>query len=197
MSSAEISKRLNGRDLINIGIYTAIYFVVVMALAMTGLIPICLILLSSMIAVVGGIPFMLFLTKVKKPGMILIMSVIMGIIMFVTGMTWMPIPVSIVTGLIAEFVYWRGNYSSIKSAILTTGVFPLWACGNYLPLFLQREQYFADRASYGEEYAAQVMQLTPDWMFIVLVVATFVCGIIGGLIGKALLKKHFEKAGIA
>lgn len=197
MSKKESGNKLNGRDLINIGIYTAIYFVIAMALAMTGLIPIFLILLSSMIGIVGGIPFMLFLTKVKKPGMILIMSTIMGILMFVTGMTWMPIPFSILTGLIAELIYRGGNYKSMRSAILTAGVFPFWACGNCLPLFLQREQYFADRTSYGQEYVDSVMNLTPVWMFFVLLAETFVCGVIGGLLGKALLKKHFERAGIA
>ena len=100
MSKQKSRNRLNGKDFINIGIYTAIYFVISIALAMTGLIPIFLILLSSMIGIVGGIPFMLFLTKVKKSGMILIMSTIMGILMFVTGMTWMPIPFYVLTGLI-------------------------------------------------------------------------------------------------
>lgn len=190
-------KGLNGRDLINIGIYSAIYFVIAMALAFTGLIPIMLMLLSSMYGLICGIPFMLFLTKVKKPGMILIMSVIMGILMFVTGMTWMPIPFSVLTGIIAELVYRSGKYGSMKAAVLTAGVFPLWACGNYLPLFLQRDQYFADRTSYGQEYADAVMRLTPNWMFPVLLVMTFVFGILGGLIGKKLLKKHFQKAGIA
>lgn len=197
MSKQETGNKLNGRDLINIGIYAAIYFVIVMALAMTGLIPIFLILLSSMVGIIGGIPFMLFLTKVKKPGMILIMSLIMGILMFVTGMTWMPIPFSIVTGIIAELVYRNGGYKSMHSAILTTGLFPLWACGNYLPLFLQKAQYFADRTRFGQDYIDAVAKLTPDWMFFVLLIATFACGVIGGLIGKALLKKHFERAGIA
>ncbi len=197
MGKQESGNKLNGRDIINIGIYTAIYFVIVMALAMTGLIPIFLILLSSMIGIVGGIPFMLFLTKVKKPGMILIMSLIMGILMFITGMTWMPIPFSIVTGIIAELVYRNGGYKSMRSAVLTAGVFSLWACGNYLPLFLQRAQYFADRSSYGKEYIDAVVTLTPSWMFFVLLIATFACGVIGGFIGKALLKKHFERSGIA
>lgn len=67
MSKQESVNKLNGRDFINIGIYTAIYFVIVMVLAMTGLIPIFLVLLSSMIGIIGGIPFMLFLTKVKSP----------------------------------------------------------------------------------------------------------------------------------
>ena len=194
MSKQETGNKLNGRDFINIGIYAAIYFVIVMALAMTGLIPIFLILLSSMVGIIGGIPFMLFLTKVKKPGMILIMSLIMGILMFLTGMTWVPIPFSIVTGAIAELVYWNGRYKSMRSAILT---FPLWSCGNYLPLFLQKAEYFADRTSYGQEYIDTVVKLTPNWMYFVLLIATFICGIIGGFIGKALLKKHFERAGIA
>ena len=195
MSEKKEKKGLSGRDLI--GIYSAIYFVIVMALAMTGLIPIMLMLLSSMIGILGGIPFMLFLTKVRKPGMIFIMSLIMGILMFVTGMTWMPIPFAILTGIIAEITYRAGKYKSMKAAVLTSGVFPLWACGNYLPLFLQREEYFADRSNYGQEYIDTVMNLTPDWMFWALIVMTFVCGIVGGFIGKVLLKKHFKKAGIA
>ena len=197
MNKQENSNRLNGRDLINIGIYSAIYLVLAIALAMTGLVPIFLILLSSMYGIICGVPFMLFLTKVKKPGMIFIMSTIMGIVMFATGMTWMPIPFSMVTGLIAELVYKSGKYQSMKAAVITCGIFPMWACGNYLPLFLQREQYFVDRASYGQEYADAVMSMTPDWMYFVLLVMTFVCGVVGGLIGKKLLKKHFVKAGIA
>ena len=189
-------KGLTGRDLINIGIYSAIYFVISLALAFTGLIPVMLLLLSSMYGLICGIPFMMFLTRVKKPGMILIMSAIMGILMFVTGMTWMPIPFSILTGLLSELVYRSGGYKSMRAAVLTAGVFPLWACGNYLPLFLQREQYFADRASYGQEYADAVIRMTPNWMFPALLVMTFVFGILGGLIGKKLLKKHFLKAGI-
>ena len=129
--------------------------------------------------------------------MIFIMSEIMGVVMFATGMTWMPIPFSVVTGIIAEIVYRSGNYSSMKAAVLTCGIFPMCACGNYLPLFVQREQYFAERASYGQEYADAVMRMTPNWMFFVLLIMTFVCGIMGGLIGKKLLKKHFVKAGIA
>lgn len=197
MNKQEKQNRLNGRDLINIGIYSAIYLVLAIALAMTGLIPIFLILLSSMYGIICGVPFMLFLTKVKKAGMIFIMSVIMGVVMFATGMTWMPIPFSILTGLIAEFTYKMGGYKSMKAAVLTCGIFPMWACGNYLPLFLQRDQYFADRASYGQDYVDTVMRFTPNWMYAVLLVMTFVCGIIGGLIGKKLLKKHFKKAGIA
>ena len=61
-------KKLTGKDLINIGIYGAIYFVILFAVAMLGMIPIFLPLLSVFVPILGGIPFMLFLTRVKKPG---------------------------------------------------------------------------------------------------------------------------------
>ena len=53
-------KKLKGRDLINIGIYSAIYFVILMAIAMLGMIPIFLPLLSVLVPIIGGIPFMLY-----------------------------------------------------------------------------------------------------------------------------------------
>ncbi len=40
--------KLKGRDLINVGIYGAIYFVILFAVAMLGLIPVFLPLLSGM-----------------------------------------------------------------------------------------------------------------------------------------------------
>ena len=52
-------KRLEGRDLMNIGIYGAIYFVILFAVAMLGMIPIFLPLLSVLVPILGGIPFML------------------------------------------------------------------------------------------------------------------------------------------
>ena len=68
--------------------------------------------------------------------------------------------------------------------------------GNYLPLFTDYEGYFAQRADYGQAYIDAVQKLMPLWMEPVLLIACFVCGIIGGLLGRALLKKHFEKAGL-
>ena len=47
--------KLKGRDLINVGIYAAIYFVILMAVAMLGMIPIFLPLLSVLVPILGGI----------------------------------------------------------------------------------------------------------------------------------------------
>ena len=91
MNERKECKKLDGKDLINIGIFTAIYFVVVFAVAMLGMIPIFLVLLTVFVPLVGGIIFELFLTKVKKFGMITIMGLLLGIIMLLTGMEYVPI----------------------------------------------------------------------------------------------------------
>ena len=188
---------MKGKDLINIGIFSAIYFVIVFIIAMLGMIPIFLPLLSVLVPIFGGIPFMLFLTRVKKFGMIWIMSIIMGIMMLLTGMSWPPLAVSLFSGLLAELVYRSGNYKSAAKAVITNGVFSLWVAANYLPLFFNAEKYWASRQNYGQDYIDTVTKLMPPWMCPVTFIAAFVCGIIGGLLGKALMKKHFEKAGIA
>ena len=61
--------RLQGKDLINIGIFTAIYFIVIFAAASIGFIPIFIPLISVIVPLVGGIPMMLFFSKIKKFGM--------------------------------------------------------------------------------------------------------------------------------
>ena len=56
--------RLQGKDLINIGIFTAIYFIVIFAAASIGFIPIFIPLISVIVPLVGGIPMMLFFSKI-------------------------------------------------------------------------------------------------------------------------------------
>ena len=190
-------EKLKGKDLINVGIYTAIYFVIIFALAMLGYIPIFMPLLSVIGPIIGGIPFMLFLTKVKKFGMILIMSIIMGIMMLLTGMGYYALIVGIVSGLIAELIYKSGSYKSVSKGVLTSGVFSIWLWGNFIPLFTNIEGYFSTRQDFGQDYIDALTALMPMWMCPTLLAAAFISGIIGGLVGKALLKKHFIKAGIA
>ena len=117
--------------------------------------------------------------------------------MLLTGMGPWPLLTCAIAGLLAELCIRSGNYRSAKKSVLAYGLFSLWIFGNYLPLFTDYEGYFAQRESYGQAYIDAVSKLMPLWMAPVLLIACFVCGILGGLLGRALLKKHFEKAGIA
>lgn len=78
-------KKLTGRDLITIGIFSAIYFVLNLAAMITGFIPVLWLLLPGVAGILTGIPFMLMESKVRKPGAILIMGAITALLYFVTG----------------------------------------------------------------------------------------------------------------
>lgn len=192
------SNKLQGKDLINVGIYTAIYLIITVLASRLNYIPIFMILLSVIVPIIGSIPFMLFLTKVKKFGMVLIMSTIMGLIMFLTGMGFWSIITGVLAGLLAELVLKSGDYASAAKSILASGVFSLWVFGNYIPMVITRDSYFENLVSvYSKEYADTLIGYVPSWMLPVLLVVCFVSGIIDALIGKAVMKKHFIRAGIS
>lgn len=189
--------RLNAKDLINVGIYTAICAVLCTAVAMTGVIPIMMVLLVVFVPIINGIPYMMFLTKVKKFGMITIMNVLLGAFMWLTGMSYYALVVGTVTGLIAEFIYRSGEYKSKKLGIITYAVSGIYLWANYFGIFFNADAYFSTRQNFGQDYIDSVTKLLPMWMCPVLLVVDIVCCIIGGWIGAKALKKHFEKAGIA
>ena len=191
-------QKLKGKDLINIGIYAAIFCVIVTAIAMLGFIPIMLPMLCVFVPILGGIPYMLFLTKVDKFGMITIFSVIVGLFLWVTGMGYWPTIFGIVFGVLTDIIAKSGNYKSSKKDILGCGVFNIAVFGNFVPLFTNIDAYFSTRQSFGEEYIEALTGIFANtWLIPAMIASCVICGWIGGFLGKALLKKHFEKAGIA
>ena len=190
------STRLNGKDLINVGIFTAIISVMMILISFIGFIPYLMPTYCIFMPLLIGIPWMLFATKVNKFGMVLIMGILLGIVLMLTGMGWYAMPLCIVVSLIAEFIMKSGDYKSAKKDIFAYGVFSLWVFGSYIPIFLTAEQYWADRGSYGEEYIATAMSIFQPWLAPIMIVACFVFGVIGAWIGLKVMKKHFVKAGI-
>lgn len=115
--------KLQGKDLINVGIFTAIYFVVMMAIAMLGFIPIFLPLLIVLVPLIGGIVMMLYYSKVQKFGMVSLTGLICGILMLLTGMGYWSIITGAVFGVLADLVLKSGDYKSAKKGIISHGVF--------------------------------------------------------------------------
>lgn len=197
-SSTKVGGKLNGKDFINIGIFTAIYFVVVFAVACLGFIPILMAAICGIIPLIAGIPYMLFLTRARKFGMITILGLLTGIIMFITGMGYFSIATGLICGLLADLIWKSGNYSSSSRAILSHGVFSCWIIGNFLPFLLTADTYLPTvRSQYGDAYVEELMTYLQPELYPVLLIACFVTGIIGGFIGRAILNKHFKRVGIA
>ena len=194
-----MNKEMQTKDLINIGLFTVLYFVLGCCVAIPiGFVPIFLPVHGSLWTLITGIPFMLFAVRVKKFGMVTIMAVLSGLLMGLTGMGFWGILTGAVFGLLGDMIMKSGNYASSKETVLGYGVFSLWMVGTYIPMYFMVEQSKADFAqSFGLEYAEKVMSVMPMWSIILVIAGIFAFAIIGGLIGKAVLKKHFAKAGIA
>lgn len=193
------SNRLKAKDFITVGIFTAIIFVVEFACGMLGYIhPFIVASYVIMIPLVGAIPMMLFYTKVQKFGMITIMSVLIAIIMFVTGMGFLGAPLIIISGVIADLIAKSGKYKSFKKTMLSYGVFCLWICANYFPVVVTADSYRKSLTDggYSAEYCNNLFMAINYKTIWILLVLCFVFGCIGAVIGKAVVKKHFEKAGI-
>lgn len=193
-----MSEKLNVKDLITVGIFSVIIIVLIFIFGMLGYVPILMIALPILAALICGIPYMLFLTRVNKFGMVTLMGLILGIVMFLSGHTWVPIVVFTLFAFIADCILKAGNYSSMKNSIISHGVFILGIMGNMLPFFILRDFYMDSmRASMGNDYVNVVAPFLNNEVLIVLFILTFIVGIASAYLGKIVLKKHFEKAGIA
>lgn len=192
-----MGNKLNAKDLINIGIFTAIYFVLFFATGMTGYIPVMLIFLPLLCPFITGIPFMLFLTKVKTFGMVTIMGTILGLLMFVSGHPWPILVLGAICGFLGDLILKSGGYKGWKTSVIGYVVFSEWIIGAMIPLFFMRDIYFAEmRSGYGDTYTDTVIALTPTWVFGVMILMIVVGAIAGAYLGRSVLKKHFKRAGI-
>lgn len=189
--------RINGKDLINIGIYAAIFCVIMTVVAFLGFIPALMPLLAVLNPLIGGIPMMLFYTKVKKFGMITIMGIIIGLYLMITGMGIWPAIFGAIFGFLADLIAKSGGYASAKKTILSYATMCITVFGCFLPLYLNIEEYFATRQSFGAEYIATLTSIMQPWTAPLILIASFAFGALGAILGQKLLKKHFEKAGIA
>jgi energy-coupling factor transport system substrate-specific component len=193
-----MSERLNVNDLITVGIFSVIIIVLIFLFGMLGYVPILMIALPVLAALICGIPYMLFLTRVSKFGMVTLMGLILGIVMFLSGHTWVPIVVFTFFAFVADCILKMGNYSSVKHSIISHGFFILGIMGNMIPFFILRDFYMESmRASMGNDYVNVVAPFLNNEVLIVLFILTFIVGIASAYLGKIVLKKHFEKAGIA
>lgn len=200
MSNSKNGKGLKGKDLITIGIFSAIYFVINFAfMLMGGIHPVLWMLMPGFIAVFAGIPFMLMAAKVPKPGAVFLMGLITALIYFATGQFTLVILVSMASAcILAEVVRGMTKYDSFKGNSASYVIFSLGMVGSPLPIWLFKADFLAQITEQGmpADYVSAVEALSSNAMLVVLFVAPVIGGVIGAFLAKGLFKKHFIKAGI-
>lgn len=117
------SNKLQAKDLINVGVFTAIYFVIFFAGMMLGYIPIFIPLLGLVCPILCGIPFMLYLTKIKKFGMVSLTGIILGLLNLIMGSGVLVLVAGVIFGILSDLILRTGKYKA-GSTLLAMGYFP-------------------------------------------------------------------------
>ena len=199
MRKEKNTTRLNGKDLLNVGIFTAVYFVLnLLVAAVLGLIPAVSMLVPLVSSFILGIPMMLYFMKIKKFGMVLITYIVYGVLLALAGVGIYTLVLGIAFALIAELLMRLGKYQKPNQAILAFAIASIGANGNVLSMVLASTEYLEGKAAtYGSEYM-QLMQsyFSEWWVLPLLALSAFLGGLLGGLLGKSVFKKHFIRSGV-
>lgn len=194
------SLTFTARDFLNVAVFAVIYIVVVFAVAMLGIIsPLVMVITLPLVPLIAGIPYMLFLSRVRHGGMITLFGVVFGLTSMGWGHPWQGTLVIVGVSLLGEIVMYAGRYRSKWAAIWTYTIFSAWMIGPWIPMFLDRGAYIAEQgtATMGSDYAAQMDAILSAPVILSVWAAGIVFGFFGGLLGAAVLRKHFIKAGLA
>ena len=195
------TNKLTVPDLISIGVFTALYFVLVTiaTFSSAALFPgFNNVVLPAFCALISGCVYMLLVAKLQKFGGISVMGIVMGLFFMTSGHFIISFTANIVMGIVADFVAKAGNYKSKKGLLASYVLFSYGLFGPVIPMWFMKDAYVANleargkEASYIEELFANINMGT----FVFAVIATLVCALVGGLFGQKMIKKHFVKAGI-
>ncbi len=118
------SNSLSISDLITTGIFSALFAVATMiGGGIFACNPVLTYWLPPAVALVTAPIFLLLIAKVPKRGPVLILGILMGVIMFITGMYWMWSIAYVVFAILAEIIMGFGKFKNMNMNILGYIVF--------------------------------------------------------------------------
>ena len=189
--------RLVLKDLVNIGIFSVIYFAGLFIVGMPfGFLVVTYLFFPFAASLLLGIVALFFLAKTPKPFALFIFAAIPGCLMTLMGHTPVVAVHSLIVAALAELVRKAIGYKTVKGSIVGYALMSLGLCGAFWQIYILKDQYYAlTEKMIGAEYATQLISL-PIWIMPLLYASTFIGGLLGGLLGTKVLKKHFVKAGL-
>lgn len=191
---------LTGKDLISIGIYTAILFVLNFVAMFTGIVPPLWIILPGTFGILTAIPFALMNLKVRKPFAIIIMGAVVALLYFITGQFTVLLLATFAIGcIVSELIRFLFHYQdTFVSLTISFIAFCYGMVGSPLPIWVYGDSFFAQIRENGmtEDYIASLQNYTSAGALAVMLISPIIGGIIGMLIARLFFRKHFKRAGV-
>ena len=173
------NNKLKVKDLVNIGIFSALYMVISMIVMIpVGIAPILWLLWPGIAGLFGGAFFTLLMTKVSKSGSAFILAIITGLLYFATGeCTWVIIVTFAVAGLLAEIIRKVLGYKAFKGIVIAGGVTAFGFIGSPLPMWLFQDAYMKsiEEMGMGKEYVESLQSMISAGSFVGMLVVFESC----------------------
>ena len=178
------SGSLSSRDLIALGVFSLLFMVVSMlVVGITSMSVVAYCGCCAIAAIPAGIVWVYMHARVPRAGTSLIMALVFAVV-----------------GAVSELARKALGYGRFAGVAVGYALFETcWAAGLFVPMFASQDYYRELMGSNSIDPAymeALLSTVTPE-TFAIIAVVTFAGGIIGSLVGRAVFKKHLERAGIA
>lgn len=189
------------KDIITTGIYTALYFVF---LCLGTLLSVLLAYSANMkyapafIALLAGTVYMLLIAKTKKFGCLILMSAVISVFFFMSGHFAFSFLPNLISGILADIIAKFGKYENKLYNLISYIVFSFGKLGPVIMMWVVRDAYIEHLVAIGKDtsYINEVM-VNSDFSNVAWLSLTIIIGgLLGGLFGQYMLKKHFNKAGM-
>lgn len=183
------TNKLKIKDIITVVLLSLINVVIFFASSLLYATPITIILMPVFFALLEGVVYFIIGTKVKKPGAILIYSIVRAIM----GGYLPYIILFILSGVIAELILWKTGYGNGKALTVSYIINQVFAAfGSTVIPYAIAAKAMADQAvSDGRQdnilAASEILQ---SWWSVALVAGVIVAAFIGAMIGRRIVKKH-------
>lgn len=199
MNQTSVKKGLTVKDLVTVGIFSALFLV----FALVGGIffapnPVLTFYMPVGSALLCGPVYLLMTAKVQKRWAVSILGAVLCIIWFVTGMHWAMALGYLIMGVIADLAAGAGHYKSKIFNSISYILLSLGGTGSYLVFFANPDGWAKTMLGNGTEqsYIDTMRSAGTVWILIIMLVGTVLAAGVSAFVGCMMLKKQFEKAGI-
>lgn len=191
-------KQLKVHDLISVGIYAAIYFlmVAIATMLLRFTVPVFnSILIPGFSALLSGTVYLLVINKIPKFGAITLVGSVMALFFLVFGYFPLAFLPSVLFPLLADIVMYKTSLVKEMKLSLSYIIFGFGLTGPIIPLWFMKDSYINVLIKHGKDqtYIDSVFAPITTGTFFVSFLVTILGGVIGLIIAKKIYAKHFAK----
>lgn len=199
------NSKLKVKDLVNIGVFVVIYFLILgissmtfvflgMTMVKSTLALLCFALAPFVTGIILGTPVILLMAKLQKPWGFFTFGILSPILLWLSGHnSFIPAVGGVLLAAVAEFILYLGKYKSFKAMLIAYAYYNIWTMLPLADILFVRAKRLKMIQKMGLALVNNVFT-TPNVLLILMF--ALVGGVLGALLGKKMLKKYFTKAGI-